>query len=276
MDELSNGHWVPSNAERKAFYCCPRTASPQAKSDQDKDTGHVCEHYNPSPSANLYRREGNTSLLRSVSGSYCACDFRLGTWKIPHPIENWRWQPKSSCEVLDFGGDGFCKLLGSRKILFVGDSLSEHSLITVNNMVLQSPRPGTCMKQLHWLVFRKVSTAVDMHGLKNAVLHDIKPEKVIINTGAWYTGLKDYSRDIVILMTTLNKLQMTTNHTTKFIWRSMVYGHEGCRDHLDFSFPLEPISPLMMPNTTSLYNWRYFSLYNEKARFLAAIHNMTF
>lgn len=101
----------------------------------------VCNMYTP------YNRPVNMTPAYMQSGGYSSkCDIRDHTIFEVAERERYYWQP-NNCTLAAWDAVDFCRLLGNRRILLVGDSTMGQAAATLQNMVLAS-KAAKCAPQI--------------------------------------------------------------------------------------------------------------------------------
>ncbi len=109
-----------------------------------------------------------------IGGHACVCDERFGRSAI-NPVQKYEWRPKN-CSLDQWDSKQFCTLLGTRKILLLGDSTMQQSAATLVNMVASGG--GSCVNQItfarsHYLIFRDGKEERTVFEYFDAILPDI-------------------------------------------------------------------------------------------------------
>lgn len=202
--------------------------------------------------------------LTRYSVRLSACDF--GPWEVNHDgyynkAASYRWVP-NSCDLVEFNADSFCKSLGQRDILFVGDSTTFMQVQSLSKMLKpgSSEEPGEMDvagskmsicdgRMLHFvrndqLVDEEISQAEGPHS-NSSDPHDpeywkcgdvcfpwvrhLKSDQVLVlNSGIHaYTG---YGSDLGWYRANLEKVanHLRTHYTGTLLFRTTVAGHENC------------------------------------------------
>ena len=100
-------------------------------------------------------------------------------------VRRMEWVP-NNCKVSSFSATRFCKLLGSRRILLIGDSTMHQTASVLMNAIYYALRDKGCQPQLQ---FSLSDTLVDVPGVPERGLHwmkyvvKYKPDIVILSTG---------------------------------------------------------------------------------------------
>lgn len=121
------GEWVPRLKrvkKRPTFTCCdydPPHGGDNISLNQEYQYAFGCSKENYQW---LYKQNCTGITNFQMGGSGCFC--RKQVWGHNHsslqaPLEEWVWKPLI-CKLPTISGAQFCKALGNRKLLFVGDS----------------------------------------------------------------------------------------------------------------------------------------------------------
>jgi hypothetical protein len=92
-------------------------------------------------------------------GHGCACQikelerrgFNVNSTMLPTnftlPAENWEWRP-DSCALQAFNATLFCSLLGTKKLLMVGDSTMQQTAASLYSVLLHQEAPQSCLSRI--------------------------------------------------------------------------------------------------------------------------------
>ncbi len=134
-DQYVKGQWVlDSKPREKSFFCC---------SNGDMGGG------NPSCSGtheNYGRKHFSYEDLVVAPGSACICDLMAETRDSVSERESYDWVPESCRWEKTFTGSQFCKVLGKRRLLMIGDSLVHQLASTLVNIL--KTRDAPCLDQI--------------------------------------------------------------------------------------------------------------------------------
>lgn len=246
------GHWVRHvnvSTLSKSFHCCAY---------EDNDLAHderLC--HNPLWEPKFTMRE--TNLLTGFdkypmfsAEHACHCDRDEGRFSV-NRREQYYWQP-STCNLLQWNATYFCHLLGSRRVLFVGDSTVAQSFTTLTNMLHSGN--STCGQQIMYgrcnmLVFglkggRNLFEWVQIAGL---------PDIVIVNVAAHLHDvgdMQDIVRRLGAIFPSMRALYTEARRPLSIAWRSSHPGHIGC------THDMEPLQTPASPPDASIdkHGWR--------------------
>jgi len=157
-NEAAKGQWKKKKADQnnKAFPC---TCAPV-----DVDGGN--EFYNIS-NCGLYNSEqgsfhahtitGGQSFYPTFMGHGCACQMKelqkrgySSKSSVPLPVdftlpaEDYEWVP-NECVLPQWNTEAFCRLLGGRRILIVGDSTMQQTAASLYSMLLYNNASSECL-----------------------------------------------------------------------------------------------------------------------------------
>jgi hypothetical protein len=90
----------------------------------------------------------NNGSIFDYSGG-CSCDITMNTRGIVSSREKYIWEP-TSCSLLAWNSSQFCSLLGSRRILIIGDSTMHQTAVELMNML-------TAGKEICFFLMRTLS-----------------------------------------------------------------------------------------------------------------------
>jgi hypothetical protein len=166
-----DGEWVfdPVHKTTRSFPCC--SAKGEMSETTDPTTKHCLKHDKPYPIflGNLTITEHSSKshpsayvtnsfnyiyhwgMYPRVMGNGCSCynSYRAEGKPADYvaPMEQYRWQPKS-CQMQAWSGVEFCKLLGSRTILLIGDSTMQQTAVTLMSMLISEDAQLSCATQV--------------------------------------------------------------------------------------------------------------------------------
>lgn len=276
LSELGNGRWVPHQPKSKSFVCCPSLTSPISSKFPVSNNSEVVRQCGMQylENNNLYERSDNVSLNLPTEGARCACDIMSGAIDTPSDLEKWKWVP-TTCDMMEWNPLQFCQLLGSRQMLFVGDSLMRDTITTVNNLLLHPYRLEKCASQLHFAVVFNISNYAE-YKVRTAILQDIKPDIIMMNVGAHIHSRDLYEEHIYHIMDLIDSFRRASSKPLAFIWKSNVAPHTDCNLEpfkQNYAHPLTEEIPL---GEDSPYHWGYLKYFDELAQNATAQHNVTF
>lgn len=224
-----------------------------------------------------------TSLFVQFGGHACYCDRRAGRVEV-HDMQKYHWVP-SHCSLLAFDATRFCNLLGSKRMLFIGDSTMSQTARTLMNLIrAQKPYPeaSACLNNVIYAHSNHImeinSTRYDWADF--VLMYD--PHIVILGTGAHFhsvehyeTLMKTFARDFVHFqerrVSTYIPLGKLSNHTISFVWKSINPGHLNCTHA---TMPVE--TKASIDASLDRYSWGLFDTYDTISRDLALRHNMSY
>jgi hypothetical protein len=184
------------------------------------------------------------------------------------------------CRQLEWNASEFCTLLGSRSVLFMGDSTMQQTITTIANLVTAQKPQNNCAKQL---LFERH----DMVGKDHPITHIVKRyfdriDFLIISAGPHYHSIEHFNITVHEFFAEVDEfrrehdLESTEksdqeNNTPKkqlrFIWKSINRAHFDCQKIVSPSNLPPPI-----PEDKDQYQWSLFRTYDEIARNLTVTY----
>lgn len=168
--EYLEGDWVfDFHKTTRSFPCC--SAKGEISEATDPTTKHCIKHDKPYPIflGNLTITEHSSETHPSayvtnafnyryhwgqyprVMGNGCSCyNSYMAEGKPKGYVaknEQYRWQPRT-CQLKAWSGIEFCKLLGSRTILLIGDSTMQQTAVTLMSMLISEDPQLSCATQV--------------------------------------------------------------------------------------------------------------------------------
>jgi hypothetical protein len=230
---------------------------------------------------------GIDKLLSSVENS---CDyFGVEDYTTVQPWEKYEWV-SHRCRLLDWNAQQFCDLLGSRRVILLGDSLSGQTASTLINMI--SYNNASCGHQIFYIrrnhLTRHLSRVVH-EKFKGATLVDVylhlldhfyySNEKIddilVMNAGAHLQSVSELQlifNDLNSQNEELRRVVMMKNSSSRlsFAWRSQTPGHYQCEfpKNTDFNYPDTAFM-------NDIYRYNMYPVLDAVARKGAATLNMT-
>jgi hypothetical protein len=160
---------------------------------------------------------GSTMFPPLAGGHACFCgDSPPGPY-LPHSSEHFYWKP-SYCSLPKFNAKKFCELLGSRKLLIIGDSTLMQTAATLFSTVWA--QGGNCSDNFY---SRRDNELYNIADWVNAVHPDI----VVMGAGAHCHDLGDLNMVLDNLEINMRKIQTEYPNIT-LIWKTQNPGHLGC------------------------------------------------
>lgn len=178
------------------------------------------------------------------------------------------------CRQLEWNATEFCTLLGSRSILFLGDSTMQQTITTIANLVTAQKPQNNCAQQL---LFERH----DMVGKDHPIRHFLKAyferiDFVIISAGPHYHSIEhfnitvheffeevdEFRREYILGSTGISDQENSSpKKDIRFIWKSINRAHFDCQKIVSPS-----ILPPPIPEDKDQYQWSLFRTYDEIAR----------
>eukprot|EP00428_Durinskia_dybowskii_P062158 CAMPEP_0170364964 /NCGR_PEP_ID=MMETSP0117_2-20130122/5654_1 /TAXON_ID=400756 /ORGANISM="Durinskia baltica, Strain CSIRO CS-38" /LENGTH=248 /DNA_ID=CAMNT_0010619499 /DNA_START=353 /DNA_END=1096 /DNA_ORIENTATION=+ len=217
---------------------------------------HLCGAHNSAISQTF---RGSNDLLTQMGDDACSCDIVHNTRSTVSQRESYHWHP-TSCHLLRWDSSQFCDLLGSRKMLLVGDSTMEQVTATLMSMITSGK--GGCAEQV--VYGRSVYLAFNHDKLDNnlrELVTALKPDICVINTGAHLGDLGDLYSILQTIKPYLLEFRATQNVT--FVWKTQSPGHPDCDK------ATAPLSQLPMQEQ-KWYQWDLFPEFDRVAKAYAA------
>ena len=205
------GKWTKLVDSRKkkesSFHCCSR---PRQMNDTALDLVHCGppEDYDTSLKIRISHHGSKEFNMADESG--CSCQDTI--------IDDYDWTPLAGCSIIDWDAELFCKSLGNKTLMMVGDSTMRQSAAMLMSLIathyrMQGRSSVSCSDQLfygssdvlvmphkkglpRWGRIRKIE-----RGLPLLVhLARVDPDIVIISTGAHLYSLSQYQEYIQQLL----------------------------------------------------------------------------
>ena len=258
-NEYTKGKWIYNNdsALHKNFICCQTTNN---------------DYMQPICVPNLERKGfvGSSEGYMLFHDDVCSCDREDGTRFKVSERERYQWKP-STCRLLEWDAVQFCKLLGDRKMLFLGDSNNEQSAITLVNMINDADEVCSENIRFMWIPHLELST------LTSEEMIDLKkdfPDFIIASAGSHFhedSGKEDFKAAFDQFVTTVIDIHSqsvsTHNKAAKqrkfhFIWKTNNPPHYECKKYTEPTTERVPFLHSMNPQS----KWDWLDSYDEYAR----------
>lgn len=262
--EHVNGEWVYKpelNYTKKAFSCCGEAKGEFLKNREEcGSVAYDIEH--------LFW--GSKMYYALAGGSGCWCDIMWG-YKSVHPREMYEWVPHD-CQLLPFNGSQFCDLLGTRKMLLVGDSSMQQTAATLMSMIVSYG--GQCAEQVGFGRSDQLFFSTKGHLNLFQFVDLVKPDICIINSGAHNHDRGDMFSVVESLKNRWGELKASSPHT-KYIWKTNNPGHVNCVPGMvgDNASGPKPYAP--GPDANDQFQWNLHPIFDEMSRNYSVILNMT-
>lgn len=266
--EYVEGEWIyREDIVDKDFVCCTWDAL-----DYKFNTDVCGENYLWSP---IYL--GSDYHYTLTGGHGCYCDKREEKYRYsPQKREKYIWQPKK-CRLLPWNGKQFCALLGSRRIMLLGDSTMKQSMATFASMIFE--HGGGCAHQLFFVENNKLVTnpsprVEDVVVSKypfTALLPIIEshmPDIIISTIGAHIRNFAEYDRVEKEFLTSFMPQFYHSKHVNpqmKFVFRGQHPGHINCASFQD---PIQTLKEYNIQQREDTYNWNTIKQYDDRMQLL--------
>lgn len=126
----TKGKWVEFDRQTPSFHCCERSPP----TDPINPINHPICH-----------DSSYASYVGIGVGHACVCEHALPNRNSVLSIDMYDWIP-DSCYLLQWEDNNFCKLLGSRKLVIIGDSTSFYTHYTLKAMMWSNKQ--SCQNQI--------------------------------------------------------------------------------------------------------------------------------
>jgi hypothetical protein len=220
---------------------------------------------------------GSDTRYTWTGGHGCSCDKRSNNRYTPNVREKYIWQP-STCRLLPWNGKQFCGLLGSRRIMFIGDSTMKQSMATIASMIFE--HHGGCARNLIYvdnpkLVLILQSASQDQFLNKHpytaflAATEMHMPEIIFATIGPHVHSLKEYNTFENDFEKRFFPLFYDQNHfpkDRKLIFRGQHPGHSQCMRYV------KPVDSKSAAETEKLlpdpYHWSIIKKFDDRMKSL--------
>ena len=194
---------------------------------------------------------------KSPRDQYCGrSDIRQGEWMREDDTEPYRWSVvDNNCQYNEvFQPDSFCSLMENQVILFLGDSLSRESWLSLK--ILTNGQSGPQRNKFSKAQALSCSNTVEINFWMSNRLNDLQheiddwsegpielhnsslahfPTAIVMNTGAWYQSDDVYSSVMVEALEYVRVWQelcrADTGSVCPFVWRTTPPGMPGCMEY---------------------------------------------
>lgn len=257
MDEFSKGRWVydAQNITRKAFTCCGWDSSDWHDISIRKQCGDI-----DNPVKQMYQI-GRTDYNIQSGGHACVCDELRKERFTVSQREKYRWEA-DRCDILTWNATEFCRLLGPRRVLFLGDSTMVQTAATVVNMVMEDIPKGTCAPQL--LAYQYNQPVDPEHDKRTMMehLHRFSPDFVIIHFGVHFQNTELFKAAMQTFINDVNQIKANSSKEIVFVWKTTNTPHVACEryDRPTVSFPPSP------KDVSDRYLWHLLPGFDAYAR----------
>jgi hypothetical protein len=223
--EHIKGYWKPIQAQNKSFVCCESNDDDHVA--RSKYCGHIRHHRAFNLTA-LYGNHKDAPFYMHAGEHSCICDAGQGRLSISKR-ESYIWTPHT-CRLSEWDAHSFCKHLGTRDMVFVGDSTMYQTAVTVTNMLVAAN--ATCTDQVVYalsdtLVGREFGLYNRGRTMSDIVqqLRDKDNSIIVISAGAHiFEGFESLIDEVA---QTTQRLRSTASGLT-FVWRTQQPGHRLC------------------------------------------------
>eukprot|EP01038_Epipyxis_sp_PR26KG_P008284 gene8284-11214_t len=281
-NEYVKGNWVLNNNVTQQSNLCSKTSCADEAISNTSIKSMAISYYCSSIFHN--RRKKPIDADESICSNYYL-DQNTNSVSIPKPKcecipnKDSRWRDKwewvtDRCDFLYFEAVPFCRALNGRTILFVGDSLTSDTYVSLRDLIVEGG--GKCENQIFFgrSDFLWISRQKRNH-VFSAYAAFRKPDIIVMNAGAHlgtYNEFKDELLPNTLAM--IDKVIIDLNKTVRFFWRTNYGAHENC---WTFTHPIEwyNLSALHSndPTYRMKYNWQFFQDYDRDAAGILARSN---
>ena len=211
--------------------------------------------------------QGHTLFNAQCGDDCCLCDREKNTRYNVTDRESYQWIP-DQCYLIPWNSELFCKLLGHKKILFVGDSTQQQTFSTLVSMITGGK--STCATQITY----GWSTHLVYSRFKNNLIDFIErtdADIVIFTSGAHLKDMGDIWGIFMALEEDF-KILREQKKNQKYIWKTQNPGHLSCNL---FDKPLKWNEHSPYENDTDKYNWKIFKEFDNVARHYSKLLNFS-
>jgi len=250
------GEWklkLIEETREKTFFCCDYDSAADANLYPDKcgkeyEYGHKLVTYS-----------GNNQHYSPAGSHACQCDDPLqGGANLKFNVTNremYRWVPRH-CDLLAWNSTQFCHLLGSRKILFVGDSTMQQTFATLVSMIMHSG--GGCAEQI--IMGRSDHVAFTLKSRLSALAYVMKyqPDICIIAFGSHQSDEGDILDIWGKISLQLESFRTASHKNITLVFKSQNPGHVNCTSAKEPIPTRQVIIPHEENDLFNYYNQRIF------------------
>lgn len=187
LSEISKGKWVyRANLTRKSYVCCGWDSNDWKDPEITEQCGLV-----DMPNKYVFRY-GRVDRVVQVGENSCVCDEAQHTRLTVSEREKYQWVP-DDCTLLQWNATAFCEQLGTRKIMFIGDSTSSQSASSLMNLIATGEPRGLCAPQV---LYYRYNTPSESRGLMSKLLYTFLPDIVVLNFGAHFQDVDIFRREV--------------------------------------------------------------------------------
>lgn len=236
------GRWIPIELETKTYYVC------SWDNDDFLKNPKMCGGYRRSEPL----QRGSYPLLSQTGGHASFCDMDDDTREIAADREKYIWKPML-CELLSWNAMRFCRLLGSRKILMIGDSTMQQTAAAL--MTRLTWDGALCAPQIGILRFNT------LHQDARDWIRNFQPSIIIVNVGPHVHTMNDFYEELRLLKELIYDIDKSwPNNHIKWAWKTMNPGHPDCHNNTT------PITYDWPYNESTLYRWEEFAKMDSVVR----------
>jgi hypothetical protein len=223
--EHINGFWKPNHTSTKSFICC------DSKDDDHAARAGYCGHVKQLQLFNFTNTDGNHSgapLFMHSGERSCTCENNQERWSVSKR-ESHIWTPHT-CRLIEWDAHSFCKHLGTRDMVFIGDSTMYQTVATVTNMLVAAN--ATCIQQISYalsdtLVGREFGVYNRGRSMSDIVqqLRNKNNSVIVISAGAHiFEGFESVMAEVAQI---IQQIRSSASGLT-FAWRTQQPGHRLC------------------------------------------------
>jgi len=258
-----------TKGNNKTFVCCGGGIDTTYYKDDHLNVKEgICSSNSNEVTHNPFLLEQGDVIYNAQCGDDCCiCDREENTRYNATDRELYQWIP-NQCYLIQWNADLFCKLLGNRKILFVGDSTMQQTASTLMSMITTGR--AACAPQITY----GWSTHLVYSRFKNNLKDFIErsdADIVILTAGAHLKEIGDVWGIFMALEEDIRVLRLNKKNT-QLIWKTQNPGHLNC--HM-LHKPLSWNEHSPYENDTDKYNWKEFKKYDDIAREYTKLLNIS-
>lgn len=212
------GRWIDVPKTKKTYYSCGWGGN------DFRFNPNLCGWSTREGEQLMY---GHMSWLIQSGGWSSSCDARDNTRLTVTQRERYEWKPLT-CDLIPWNATQFCELLGNRTVLLVGDSTMQQtgaalaSRITTDAPPMKGCAPQVAIGRINKFGPERKQTDAIQH------INAVKPDIVVVNTGAHFMTTTEFARDLMYLKTLYQNLQANYHKNITFVWKTMNPGHVNC------------------------------------------------
>eukprot|EP00953_Heterococcus_sp_UTEX-ZZ885_P001162 1135-Heterococcus_DN1.PRE.3 len=223
--EHIKGYWKPIQAQNKSFVCCESDDEDHVA--RSKYCGHI-QHHRKFDLEALDGNRRHAPYYMHAGEHSCKCDIDQDRLAVSQR-ESYIWTPHA-CRISEWNAHSFCRHLGTRTMLFIGDSTMYQTAVTVTNMLVAAN--ATCTQQVSYaLSDTLVDRGFGYYNRGRSLLDILQPLErnnssiIVISAGAHvYHGFESLIAEVA---EAIQRIRSTALGLT-FVWRTQQPGYRLC------------------------------------------------